>query len=259
MVAGTLGALIAPGSTGKSMLAMELAAYVAGANMLGQEWPTTEAGGVLILAIEDPENELFNRWADLGSHLSEIDREKCEQIRVVPMLGEGFDIMDDDYFNALLDACKGRRLLILDTYRRIHRLDENSGGDMSLVIGRLERIAKLTGCAIIFLHHTSKAAAVGGQGDVQQASRGSSVLVDNIRFQMYMSGMSDNEATTYGIKKENKNRFVRAGVSKVNYGPKLGDIWLHRTDGGILIPAEFPKKQEKTTKKIESSVQESWA
>ena len=37
-VVGTVGALIAPGSTGKSMLAMELAALVAGANILGPKF-----------------------------------------------------------------------------------------------------------------------------------------------------------------------------------------------------------------------------
>lgn len=245
-IAGSLGALIAPGSTGKSMLAMEIAAMVAGANILGEEWQPEKIGEVLILAVEDPENELYNRWSDLGAMFSLEERKAGERVRVVPMLGHRFDIMNDEHFQALLEACQGKRLLILDTMRRIHMLDENDGGAMAMVIGRLEEIAALTGCAILFLHHTNKAATYNGTGDSQQASRGSSVLVDNIRFQMFMLGMSENDKGKGGEKLEADqvdpslwNRFVRMGVSKVNYGEKIGDVWLHREDGGILVPAHF--------------------
>ena len=269
-VAGTVGALIAPGSTGKSMLAMELAAVVAGANIFGAAWPRTKIGEVLILAVEDPENELFNRWSDLGSILSQEDRKAGERVRVIPMLGERFDIMRDEYFYALMSACSGKRLLILDTMRRIHTLDENDGSDMSQVIGRMEEIAKQTGCSILFLHHTGKAAALNGQGDIQQASRGSSVLVDNIRYQMFMVGMNKDDEKSKQVEDESlwKN-FVRFGVSKVNYGAKMDDVWLRRVDGGILVLAEFStssitqkkpadaaKKRAKvtTTKKQEEAV-----
>jgi len=245
-VAGTLGALIAPGGTGKSMLAMELAALVAGASVMGDEWPEMPLGEVLILAVEDPENELYNRWGHLGSHLDPQKRQACQRVRVVPMLGQRFDIMNDDHFQALLENCRGKRLLILDTMRRIHTLDENDGGAMALVIGRLEEIAATTGCAILFLHHVNKSATLNGQGDVQQASRGSSVLVDNIRFQMFMVGMTGKEAQTHEVAEELRGQFVRVGASKLNYGPNIGDIWLHRTDGGLLLPAVLPQSPRRS-------------
>jgi len=176
-VAGTVGALIAPGSTGKSMLAMELAALVAGVNVLCDDWTPSAHGPVVILAVEDPENELYNRWSDLGSGLDPAQRERCSDVRVIPMFGLGFDIMHPDCFAALVKLCIGKRLLILDTLRRIHNLDENNSGEMALVIDMMERVAHATGCAILFLHHTNKGAALSGDGDQQQASRGSSVLV----------------------------------------------------------------------------------
>lgn len=241
-VAGTVGALIAPGSTGKSMLAMELAALVAGVNVLCDDWTPSAHGPVVILAVEDPENELFNRWADLGSGLDLKQREQCSVVRVIPMFGLGFDVMEPFYFEALVKLCTGKRLLILDTLRRIHNLDENNSGDMARVVDMLERVARLTGCAILFLHHTSKGAALSGDGDQQQASRGSSVLVDNIRFQMFMAGMSVEEANAWNIPDADRRFFVRAGMSKVNYGAKLIDLWLRRTDGGILYPGDFSDK-----------------
>lgn len=243
MIAATLGALIAPGSTGKSMLAMELATLVAGVDVLGigEGW-NLKSGYVVIFAVEDPANELFNRWTDLGSNLTPEQRKAGEKISVIPMLGHRFDIMDDEHFEALKEICTGKRMLILDTMRRIHSLDENDGGAMAAVIGRLEEIATLTGCAILFLHHTNKAATYNSSGDSQQASRGSSVLVDNIRFQMFMVGMNkdDDKDVLKQVDPELWKDFVRVGVSKVNYGKRIGDVWLRRADGGILLPAEFP-------------------
>lgn len=90
-IAGTLGALIAPGSTGKSMLAMQLAALFAGADTIGAEWKL-KVGDVLSLAVEDPENELYNRWTNLGSRMSPEERKAGERVRFVPMLGQRFDI-----------------------------------------------------------------------------------------------------------------------------------------------------------------------
>jgi RecA-family ATPase len=173
--------------------------------------------------------------------MSPEEREAGKRVRVVPMLGQRFDIMNDECFDALLRACTDKRLLILDTMRRIHTLDENDGGAMAQVVSRLEEIAAATGCAILFLHHTNKAATFNGSGDQQQASRGSSVLVDNIRFQMFMLGLNENDKEqAKEVQKELWSRFVRMGVSKVNYGERIGDVWLYRGDGGILERADFP-------------------
>jgi len=241
-LAGTVGALIAPGSTGKSMLAMQLAALVAGVDTLGTNWQEIKFGEVIIMAVEDPMNELYNRWTDLGSRLTVREKEVGAKIRVIPMIGKRFDIMNESHFQALIKLCEGKILLIMDTMRRIHKLDENNGSDMEQVVSRLEEIAAITGCAILFLHHINKAATFSGAGDKQQASRGSSVLVDNIRFQMFLVGMKSGDEFSNEVQPQLYEDFVRLGASKVNYGKKIGDIWLRRTEGGILTNAEFEHK-----------------
>lgn len=238
-IAGTVGAIVAPGSTGKSMLAMQLAAYVAGASVLGNTWQPTKTGEVVILAVEDPENELYNRWTDLGSVLNENERSKCDKVLVLPLFGLGFDIMRDDCFQELIELCTGKRLVVMDTLRRIHSLDENDSSDMSLVVARLEQVTRATGCSILFLHHTTKSSAMNGQGDAQQASRGSSVLVDNIRYQMFLAGMTPEEAEEWEVDDQLRNRYVKVGLSKVNYSGKPPTLWLCRNQDGILLPGEF--------------------
>lgn len=93
-----------------------------------------------------------------------------------------------------------------------------------------------------------------GVGDIQQASRGSSVLVDNIRWQSYLAGMTALEAKTYGISDDVRGQFVRFGINKANYGERAPDRWLQRDEGGVLkITALSSKNNKKLTKERTST------
>src|SRR5574344_561993 len=83
-----------------------------------------------------------------------------------------------------------------------------------------------------------------GAGDQQQASRGSSVLVDNIRWQSYLSGMTAAEAEEWGGDDSQRPYFVRFGVSKANCGAPFKDRWFRRHDGGVLKPAVLEKQRK---------------
>ncbi len=102
----------------------------------------------------------------------------------------------------------------------------------------LEIIASRSGAAVLFLHHVGKAAALSGQGDAQQAARGSSVWVDEARWGAYLRGMDEKEAKSFGINNDLRRHYIRFGVSKQNYGAPIADRWLERGDGGILLPAD---------------------
>ncbi len=163
---------------------------------------------------------------------------------IQPLIGSLPNIMASNWFEALKRAAEGRRLMILDTLRRFHIEEENASGPMAQVIGRMEAIAADTGCSIVFLHHASKGATMMGAGDQQQASRGSSVLVDNIRWQSYLSGMTAAEAEEWGVDDSQRPYFVRYGVSKANYGAPFKDRWFRRHDGGVLKPAVLEKQRK---------------
>lgn len=240
MLAGTVGALVSPGGAGKSMMALQLSALVAGGiDLIGFDTQIPQ-GRVVILAAEDPVEALIHRLHALGTRMDPQRRElMAHGVDILPLLGYGFDVMAPDWLAWILEQAQGTRLLIIDTLRRVHTLDENDGGSMAALLAQLERIVHLTGCTILFLHHSSKAAALQGQGDMQQASRGSSVLVDNIRWQSYMAAMSREEAKTFDVDEERRGFFVRWGVSKQNYGKPVQECWLQRHDGGVLLPASL--------------------
>lgn len=236
MVAGTVGALVSPGGAGKSMLALQLAAQISGGPDL-LEVGELLTGQVVYLPAEDPPAAIHHRLHALGAHLSITERQAiADGLLIEPLIGKCPDIMVSDWFDALNRAAEGRRLMILDTLRRFHLKEENASGPMAEVIGRMEAIASDTGCSIVFLHHASKSAAMTGSGDQQQASRGSSVLVDNIRWQSYLSGMTQAEAEILGVDDCQRGYFVRFGVSKANYGAPFQERWLRRHDGGVLKP-----------------------
>lgn len=243
MLAGTIGSLVSPGGTGKSFLALQLALRVGtGHDLLGLD-VGLKVGRVAMFCLEDPKDALCHRIHALGKSLShEVRTQMQEQVQIFPLLGSKTDIFDESFFAWMANVAAGTRLIIIDTLRRIHSEDENDSGRMSDLLARMEMIATKTGCAILFLHHTTKNAALGGQADMQQASRGSSVLTDNIRWQSYLAVMTESEASAKGIPKPERRRFVRFGVSKQNYGPPLDEMWLERGVGGILRESSIAVK-----------------
>ncbi|MBY6346473.1 hypothetical protein E5C31_10920 [Providencia rettgeri] len=252
MVAGTVGALVSPGGAGKSMLILQLAAQVAGGPDLLEvgELPT---GAVVYLPAEDPPIAIHHRLHALGAHLTAAQRQAvADGLLIEPLIGKCPNIMAPDWFDGLNRAAEGRRLMILDTLRRFHIEEENASGPMAQVIGRMEAIAAETGCSIVFLHHANKGAAMAGAGDQQQASRGSSVLVDNIRWQSYLSGMTQAEAEEWGVDEGQRGFFVRYGISKANYGAPFQECWFRRHEGGVLKPAVLERQKRQSPPKLKS-------
>jgi RecA-family ATPase len=246
LLAGTVGSLIAPGATGKSFAALELLTQIAtGKDMLGLGRQPT--GTAVLLAAEDPAGVLHARLRAIRAHLDETEREDLKaNALVLPCLGRAGDLLDDGKTADKIErVAQGARLVVLDTLSRWHTGEENERRDAAKVMRALERVAERTGAAIIFLHHTSKAATLEGNGDKQQAGRGSSVFVDEARWVAFLQTMTQDEARTLGRTEEERRSFVRYGVSKANYCPPQPEIWLHREAGGVLVPVELARVEKK--------------
>ncbi len=248
-LAGTVGALVAPGATGKSFWALQAAMAVAcglpEGDLLGLHPP--HSGRVVYLAAEDPEPVLVRRLHAIGQHLNQAAREAiAERLAIEPIMGKRLDVMNEAHLRRVIDYGADARLIVLDTLSRIHGLDENSNSDMAQLVSALEYIADRTGAAVLFLHHTNKTSALQGQGDLQQAARGASALVDNARWAGFVAKMTEDEAKrhstgTHGrpITSEQRGYFVRFGVSKHNYAEPMPEQWYERRDGGVLLPIEL--------------------
>ncbi len=234
MVAGTVGALVSPGGVGKSMLALQVAAQIAGGpDLLGLgDLPT---GRAVYLPAEDPSAAIMHRLHALRWCMTPAQQQAVAKgLTIHPLAGCRPSLMDDGWLDWLQRTAEGCRIMVLDTLLRFHAADENDSSQMTQVVGRMESIAASTGCAILYLHHTTKSAAMTGAGDQQQASRGSSVLTDNVRWQGYLAAMASAEAGRLGISEDRRGEYVRFGVSKANSGSTFHGLWLRRNEGGIL-------------------------
>jgi len=229
--AGSVGGLVSPGGVGKSFWALSVVMSVAtGYSLCGLE---AAQGGVLYLAAEDPVARLVPRLRAYAHQVPEHLRD-LSALDIRCCYGTAMNLLDDDCLLAMVKMAHGKRLVVLDTLSRFHGLDENSSRDMSAVMSALERLAMLSGAAVLFLHHTSKHYAANNQGSLQQAARGSSVLVDNARWVSFLAPMDDQAVRVWGMQNKDKNDYVRWNISKQNYGIPQEDRWYRRGEHGAL-------------------------
>lgn len=249
LLKGTVGALVAPGASGKSFLALEIAASIAATPCNSELFDgfginPKSRGGVLYLALEDPEVVLLRRLHAMGQHIPpDFKTALTFNLCIEPLLGAGLDLMRDDHLNWITQQATGRQLVVIDTLSRAHQLDENSNGDMALLLRRLEAVGAQSGAAVLFVHHISKGASREAQGADQFAARGASVLVENARYAAYLSRMTEKEASNWTCRADGQpvqpdmaNMYVKWGVSKQNYDLTPHDKWFRRSEGGVLLP-----------------------
>lgn len=258
-LAGTVGALVAEGATGKSFwvleAAMAVACSVAGGDLV--ELAPNHSGRVVYLAGEDPAPILIHRLHAIGKHLTPTARATiAANLTIDTVVGKRLNMMDTGYQEQLIAQCAGARLIVLDTLSRIHQLDENSNGDMARLISTLEYLADSTGAAVLFLHHVSKSSVREGQLNQQQAARGASALVYNARWGGYLAKMTEEEATRLSehsiehtpIGNQRRDFFLRFGINKQNYHSTSLERWYKRHAGGVLLPVKLT--EIKATKKV---------
>lgn len=246
-LAGTVGALFAPGATSKSFFALQAGIAIAsGADMLGLGVERT--GRVVYLGLEDREDILHHRAYAIGQRLTTEAREAAaERFDILSLYGDGLDIMTADDSKAIVEYCRETRLIIVDTFSRAHRLDENSNSDMARALSRLEWITRETGAGLLFLHHISKGAGRNGEGGDQHAARGASALTDNARYAAALSRMSagmaaqlvDREMALALIGEADRGRYVQLTIPKNNYAAPIADRWYRRGAGGVLTPVDL--------------------
>jgi hypothetical protein len=156
------GACILGGAAkqGKSYFAFELAVAIASGTAAAGRFAVPTPGPVLLCAAEDPAAVVVRRLAALAAArdraLASLPIEIIVETGV--QLPQGLDRL------AATIAARTPRLLLLDPLIRFHRADENSAAEMAVILDGLRALARTTGCAILLVHHTRKAAVGGAVG-----------------------------------------------------------------------------------------------
>ena len=152
----------------KSFFALDVAVSVAsGQPCLGRF--AVKRGRVLLYAAEDPQKIVRKRLRGIAAARG-VRLEDCD-IDVITVERLRLDQKEDLHSLDLTIESLKPRLLILDPFVRLHRIDENSSAEVSGILDNLRVIQKRYGTAIMVVHHAKKN---GGKTRGGQALRGSS-------------------------------------------------------------------------------------
>jgi len=153
----------------KSFLALELAVAVASGAPCLRHFAVPQSGRVLLYAAEDALHVVRDRLqgicAAAGCRLADLD----VQVITAPTLR--LDLPDDRAALARTVAELQPRLLILDPFVRLHRIDENASGEVAPLLAYLRELQRHHALSVLLVHHARKSAASMRAG---QALRGSS-------------------------------------------------------------------------------------
>jgi len=166
---GAVGIIGGEPKCGKSILALSIAVAVSGGVPCLGQFAVQTKGRVLLFAAEDALHIVRSRLEAIsfahGVTLSSLD------IGVITSESMRVDL-DDDYRRLVQTIEQLRpRVLILDPFVRLHRIDENSSGEVAPLLGKLRALQRTFHCAVILVHHARKDA---GNTRAGQALRGSS-------------------------------------------------------------------------------------
>jgi RecA-family ATPase len=153
----------------KSFLALDMAVAVAGGVPCLRRFAPAQTGRVLLYAAEDALHVVRSRLAGIaaaaGRDLAELD------IHVITAPSVRLDVERDR--DALVDTIVelSPKLLVLDPFVRLHRIDENLSGEVAPLLAYLRELQRRFHLAVLLVHHARKGGANMRAG---QALRGSS-------------------------------------------------------------------------------------
>lgn len=153
----------------KSCLALDIAVAVASGSACLRHFPVPRPGRVLLYAAEDALHIVRARLegicAAAGCTLPALDL----QVITVPILRVDLPT-DRERLQQTVEQLKPR-LLILDPFVRLHRIDENASGEVAPLLAYLRELQRRYALAVLLVHHAKKG---GGKIRAGQALRGSS-------------------------------------------------------------------------------------
>ncbi len=161
--AGILGG--APKSC-KSFFALDLCVAIASGTACAGVFPVLSPGPVVLLCAEDPHAVISSRLASLARSRSRALTNLPIEVITEPVvrLPEGLVRLE-----ATLAAFKPK-LLLLDPLIRLHRADENSVSEMSVILDGLRSLARSSKTSILLVHHARKAASGNGGAGLRGSS-----------------------------------------------------------------------------------------
>jgi hypothetical protein len=155
---------------GKTWLALDLALSVATGTAALERYAVPNAGSVLLFAAEDSPKAVRSRLE--GLCLRRNLRIESVPLNVILTPSLRLDTREDQERLAQAVARHRPRLLVLDPFVRLHRIDENRALEVSAVLAYLRQLQREQHVAILVVHHARKAGAESAQAGLSLRGSG---------------------------------------------------------------------------------------
>ena len=244
-----VSALIAAGGTGKSFMAIHMAASAAAGTMLLDEFISERPVKVVFISGEDDQNELNRRLRSaiknfspshkslVDNNLSFIDFSSSFEL-FTNKLGYGETTITETpakLIKMIQDKLGNEvGLIIIDPVSRFRGGEENSAPDTTRFVQTVQLLSEQLNSTVLLVHHVNKNARANGTG--QNNARGSSALVDGVRLVMELNALSDKEMKDQFNIAPGTKELLSLSIVKSNYGKKIPPITVEKTDDGSFIP-----------------------
>jgi hypothetical protein len=153
---------------GKSWLGLDLAVSVASGTPCLDTFAVAEPGGVLVYMAEDAAPVVKARLAGLCQHRGLALAALPLFVITAPTLR--LDLPRDQHRLAETVRHLTPRLLVLDPFVRLHRINENQASEVAALLGYLRELQRTHDLAVAVVHHARKNGGPTGGG---QSLRGS--------------------------------------------------------------------------------------
>lgn len=195
--------------TGKSFASFGMALAIANGLLDWNGFPVRTHGPVMTLQIDTPEGEMYDRILAVQSAGYDVSNLYFADMDIAPY---PYNIMLPQHQTWLRNEVKRIQpwLVIIDTLREAHELNENDSTDMKKVINALVKICRPEGippAAVALISHSRKDSvynAMGADQDMMDEGRGSS----------YVSGRMDTVLRFTGNPSKKKGHMHYKGRSK---------------------------------------------
>lgn len=263
-----IGTMVAPGGIGKTtLIATTALSLVTGRDLLGKTvWDGPQK--VWLWNLEDGLDDLQRSIQAAAIHYG-VRREDVEGRLFIDCAMEGaglctavegpdgFKLLAPIYGQITAEIIKrGIDVLVIDPFVSSHAVEENANSLIDKVAKAWARVASDANCAVVLVHHTSKA----GSGTVTtHSSRGAVALTDASRAALVLNRMEEKKAQELGIDENEAKRYFSVGDDKHNRAPAEKADWFYLASVslgngpyggdsvGVAIPAKLPDPFEDIT------------
>lgn len=144
----------------KSWLGLDLAVSLASGTPCLDSFQVAEKGGVLVYMAEDAAALVKQRLAGICRHRG-LDLAQLP-VGVITEPSIRLDLPRDQRRLEHTVRAHAPRLLLLDPFVRLHRINENQAGDVAPVLGYLRELQRAHHVAVVVVHHARKNGGLSG-------------------------------------------------------------------------------------------------